>query len=204
MNNSFYNNWRRRILSRIVKKKLDLSDVSLISMNCVGGIMYHDCESRFLTPTIDLYFSASDFIKFVNNLDLYLAETPRVIMGSKFPIGVLGDIKLYFMHYDTPEEALAKWEERKKRINNDKIFVIMVDRNGFSDEDFENFKKIHYPKFLLTNKKEHAFTDSVYMPKYKDLDEMPDVIPGRRMYYKMALPNAIKKAYSKHLIGAQF
>lgn len=189
-----YNTWRRRILSRIVKKKLDLSDVSLISMNCVGGILYHDCESRFLTPTIDLYFSASDFIKFVNNLDMYLNETPKVVMGSKFPIGVLGDIKLYFMHYDTPEEALAKWEERKQRIIKDRIFVIMVERNGFNDKDFENFKKIKYPKFLLTNKKEHICEDSVYMPKFKDLDEMPDVIPGRRMYYKMALPNAIKKA----------
>lgn len=190
----FYYTWRRRILSRMVKKKLDLSDVSLISMNCVGGILYHDCESKFLTPTIDLYFSASDFIKFVNNMDLYLAETPRVVMGSKYPIGVLGDIKLYFMHYDTPEEALAKWEERKKRINKEKIFVIMVERNGFSKADFEEFKKIKYPKFLFTNKKEYICDDSVYMPRYKGLNELPDIIPGRRMYYKMALPNAIKRA----------
>lgn len=189
----FYNTWRRRILSRIVKKKLDLSEVSLISMNCVGGIMYHDCESKFLTPTIDLYFSASDFIKFVNNLDAYLAETPHVVMGPKFPIGTLGDVKIYFMHYDAPQEALAKWEERKTRINKNKIFVIMVDRNGFNDEDFESFKKIKYPKFLLTNKKEHICEDSVYMPKYKDLKEMPDIIPGRQMYYKMALPKAIYK-----------
>lgn len=190
-----YNTWRRRILSRIVKKKIDLSDVSLISMNCVGGILYHDCESKFLTPTIDLYFGASDFIKFVNNLDLYLAETPSVVMGSKFPIGVLGDIKIYFMHYDTPDEALTKWEERKTRINKDRIFVIMVDRNGFDDNDFENFKKIKYPKFLLTNKKEYTCEDSIYMPMFKDLYELPDVIPGRRMYYKMALPKAIENAY---------
>lgn len=191
----WYNTWRRRILSRVVKKKLDLSDVSLVSMNCVGGILYHDCKSKFLSPTIDLYFSASDFIKFVNNMDEYLDETPRVIMGSKFPIGTLRDIKLYFMHYDTSEEAFAKWEERKTRINKGRIFVVMVDRNGFDDNDFENFKKIKYPKFLLTNKKDHICKDSVYMPKYKSLEEMPDVIPGRRMYYKMALPNAIKKAF---------
>ncbi len=192
-----YNTWRRRILSRIVKKNLNLSDVSLISMNCVGGILYHDCESRFLSPTIDLYFSATDFIKFVNHLDLYLDETPKVDMGPQFPIGILKDIKIYFMHYNTPEEALSKWEERKKRINKDKIFVIMVDCNGFNDEDFENFKNIKYPKYLLTNKKEHIFEDSVYMPRYKDLKEVPDVIPGRWMYYKMALPNAIQKAMNR-------
>lgn len=188
-----YNNWRRRILSRIVRKKLDLSDVTLLSMNCVGGILYHDCRSRFLSPTIDLYFSAPDFLKFVNDLDLYLAETPKVVMGDTYPVGVLRDIKLYFMHYNTPEEALLKWEERKMRIRKDRIFVIMVDRDGFDDELFDSFKKIKYPKFLLTNKKEHVFEDSVYLPRYKDLAEVPDVIPGRRMYYKMALPNAIRE-----------
>lgn len=190
-----YYNWRRRVLSRIVKKKLDLSDVSIISMNCIGGILYHDCESKFLTPTIDLFFEPGDFIKFVNNLEIYLAETPRVIMGSRFPIGVLGDIKLYFMHYDTPEEAFQKWEERKQRIIKDRIFVIMAERNGFSKQDFENFKKIKYPKFLFTKTREYKCGDSVCMPMYKDMPELPDIIPGRRMYYKMALPNAIKDAF---------
>lgn len=188
----FYNNFRRKILSRIVKRKIDLSDISIISMNCVGGILYHDCESKFLTPTINLYFEPSDFIKFVNNLDYYLEKTPKVVMGEKFPIGTLEDIKLYFMHYDTPQYAIEKWEERKRRINKDKIFVIMVERDGFVKEDFENFKKIKYPKFLFTKTKEYKCKDSVYMPKYKDMEEVPDIIPGRRMYYKMALPNAVQ------------
>lgn len=46
---------------------------------------------------------------------------------------------------------------------------------------------------MLTNKKEHIFEESVYMPRNKDLDELPDVIPGRQMYYKMALNMAISK-----------
>lgn len=186
---------RRRVLSRIVKKKIDLSDVSIISMNCIGGILYHDCNAKFLSPTIDLFFEASDFIKFINNLDLYLSEKPKVIMGSRFPIGVLGDIKLYFMHYKSAEEALKKWEERKKRINKDKIFVIMVERNGFNKGNFESFNNIKYPKLLFTKTKEFSCDDSLYMPEYKNEPQLPDIIPGRYMYKKMKIVSAIKKAY---------
>lgn len=190
-----YERIRGEVLSRVVKSKLDLSDISLISMNCLGGVLYIDCGEKFLTPTIDLFFEPSDFIKFVNNLDLYLNEVPRVVMGPHFPVGVLGNIKIYFMHYNSPDEAKQKWEDRKRRINKDRIFVIMVDRYGLSKKDFEDFKKIKYPKFLLTNKKDFQCGDSIYMTKYRKLDELPDIIPGRRMYYKMALPKAINKTF---------
>lgn len=190
-----YYKCRRRILSRIVKSQLDLSNISLISMNCIGGVVYHDCKQKFLSPTVNLYFYPSDFIKFVNNLDFYLSKTPKVTMGEKYPIGELDDIKIHFMHYNTPEEALAKWEERKARINKDRIFVIMVERDGFTNEDFENFKRINYPKLLFTRTKKYSYDDSLYISKFKNLEQLPDIIPGRYMYNKMKLVKAIKKAY---------
>lgn len=192
---SFYYGWRRRVLSRIVKRKLDLSDVSIISMNCVGGILYHDCQSRFLSPTIDLYFYPTDFIKFVNNIDYYLSLTPQVSVGQDYPVGILDDIKIFFMHYSSCEEALTKWEERKNRINIKKIFVIMIERDGFTKQDFNNFKKIKFPKFLFTKTKEYEFNDSIYMSQFKDMEEIPDIIQGRYMYSKMKLVKAIKKAF---------
>ena len=48
-------------------------DVSIISMNCTGGILYHDLGLKFLSPTINLFFRAEDFIKFCENLDYYLS-----------------------------------------------------------------------------------------------------------------------------------
>lgn len=189
---SFFYEWRRRILSRIVKRRLDLSDVSIISMNCVGGILYHDCNSRFLSPTIDLYFEPADFIKFVNNLNYYLSLTPKVSMGQKYPIGTLEDIKIFFVHYSSCEEAIAKWEERKKRVNYDKIFVIMVERDGFSDINFENFKNVKYNKILFTKSLKYKCEDSLFMKKYSKRAQLPDIIPGRYMYSKMKLVNSIK------------
>ena len=190
-----YYNWRRRILSYVVRNRLDLSDVSIISMNCIGGILYHDCNTRFLSPTINCFFTPSDFIKFVDNMDFYLSITPDVIMGDKYPIGTLQDIKIFFMHYSTPEEALLKWEARKKRINPEKIFVIMVERDGFCDKDYEGFMSIRYPKLLYTIKDRYKCDDSLYFSKFSEESQLPDLIQGRYMYYKMKLVNKINQAF---------
>lgn len=72
---------------------------------------------QILNPYGKSLFTASDFIKFVNDLDYYLSFTPVVEMGEKYPIGTLDDIKIFFMHYDSCEDALQKWEDRKKRVN---------------------------------------------------------------------------------------
>ncbi len=192
---NFYLSNRRRLMVERVKRKIDLSDISIISMNCIGGVMYYDLKQKFITPTINLFFTPSDFIKFVNNLNYYLSIEPTIAMGNDYPIGKLDDITLYFMHYNTPGEALKKWEERKKRINKDKIFIIMVERDGFTKKHFEEFNKLNYPKFLFTKTKDFKCEDSLYMSKYKDLDQLPDIIPGRHIYDGIKLVKAIKKAY---------
>lgn len=179
---NFYYTQKRRILSRIVKKKVDFSEISLISQNCIGGIIYHDANQRFMSPTVNLYILPKDFIKFVNNLDYYLSLTPNVKMGKDYPIGTLGDIKINFMHYFSSEEAVEKWEERKQRINFNKIFVIMVERDGFDDEDFKEFLKINYPKILFTRNEKYISNNSVYLKKFKNEKELPDIIPGRYIY----------------------
>ena len=164
-------------------------------MNCIGGIMYHDTQQKFLSPTINLFFYPSDFLKFVDNLDYYLSIVPTIEEGEKYPIGKIDDITLYFMHYKSPQEALIKWEERKKRINKDKIFVIMVEGTGFTKQNFEDFKKLKYPKLLFTRNKNYKYEHSLYLPKYKKLDKIPDIIPGRYMYSKMKIVKSIKEAF---------
>lgn len=91
----YYNIIRNKVMIKKVQGKVYLSDISLISMNCIGGTFYHDMNCKFLTPTVNLFFTASDFIKFVNDLDYYLSFTPVVEMGEKYPIGTLDDIKIF-------------------------------------------------------------------------------------------------------------
>ena len=190
---------KERILSKQVRKYIDLSNITLLSQNCIGGVMYHDCNAKFLTPTVNLYILPSDFIKFVNNYEAYLSETPELTMGENYPVGYLSDgLQINFMHYETTKEALDKWESRKQRVNKEKIFVICIERDGFNDEHYKEFKKIKYPKALFTIRKEWSDDpECIYIPKFKNQEQVPDIIPGRYMYYKNKLPQLIKKAFDK-------
>ncbi|MGN1051331.1 MAG: DUF1919 domain-containing protein [Acutalibacteraceae bacterium] len=194
----YYNILRWKCMSKRIQGKVDVSDVSLISMNCIGGMLYHDLGQKFLSPTVNLFFTADDFIKFVSNLPYYLSLKIKVSNGEDYPIGILDDIKVYFMHFKNAEEAYKKWEERKKRINLNKIFVIMVEQNGFSDKNFEDFQNIKYPKFLFTKTEKYSCKDSLYMPKYRSMETLPDIIPGRHIYDKMALIKAINGAFDNN------
>lgn len=184
---------RNRILSSIFRMTVDLSSTSFISMNCIGGIMYIDAKTQFMSPTVGLFFLPDDFIRFVDNLDYYLAQVPVVTMGEKFPVGKIDDITINFMHYATPEEALNKWERRKRRINKENIFILMVERDGFTDENFEDFKKIKYPKLLYTKSEKYAYKDSVFFRKYKAEPQIPDLIPKREMYYKWIIAKRLRR-----------
>ena len=190
---------REKYTGRRTKKMLDLSDVTLLSQNCIGGVTYHDCNARFLSPTVNLYMLPSDFLEFVNNYEYYLEEAPVVKMGDKYPVGLLKDkLVVEFMHYETEEDALSKWETRKARINKDKIFVICIERDGFSDEHYKEFKKLKYPKAFFTIRKElKEDPECIYIPRFKNESQIPDIIPYRYMYYKNKLPKLIREAFDK-------
>lgn len=161
----------------------NLKDITIFSQNCIGGVFYHDMQCRFLSPTINLYMKPNDFLKFVNNYSYYLSLTPEM-KTENCPVGILEDIRLIFLHYSSCEEALAKWETRKKRINPGKIFVICCDRDGFSPENYTDFKKLPYDKLLYTYRKEWGNdTDCLYMEKYKNRGEIPsEIIDNREIY----------------------
>ena len=106
---------------------------TLICNNCVAGVIYSDLNQQFISPTINLYFFQRDFLKFCNNLK-YCCEFPLVeTLTSKYgtfeyPIGLLGDLGVHFMHYSTLKLAQESWYKRVKRIKWDNIRVIDIGR----------------------------------------------------------------------------
>lgn len=168
--------------------------MSLISQQCIGGVIYHDMEMQFLSPTINLYFEAEDFIKFVERLEYYINLPIEVTEVEDKIIGHLGDIKIIFLHYKTMEEAKTKWEERKNRILWDKLFIICTDRDGFNEECFIKLKRINYPKALITRNakwKDEEFV--IYLKQYQDEKYVPDTIPKREFYQENKIIKLINK-----------
>lgn len=143
---------------------------TIISCNCIGGILYHELDLQFLSPTINLYMNCEDFIKFCERLEYYLSLEIAPYEGEierGYPLGMLGDLLLYFVHYKSLEEAKSKWNSRKSRINWDNIYIIATDRDGLTDELLARFLALPY-----TNKK--IFThfssdekDIVYIKGYE-------------------------------------
>ena len=128
--------WRKKIIAvrhsfyrkRLVRRLTNLAP-SILSLDCVGGVMAHDLRLRFNSPTVNLFFeSCGDFIDYVADLRYYsqaeLCECPYAV-GMLKGNGTLPDIKIHFLHYRSFEEAREKWLERSGRLDFDNLCVVM-------------------------------------------------------------------------------
>lgn len=158
--------------------------MTIISRDCIGGVVYHQYGLRFLSPTINLYLTPEDFNLFCLNLPEYIdgnieAETDNV---EPYPTGILKPnnvklkpIKIFFMHYDSFQEAKEKWDERKKRIQWNNIYVISNvtnpdDANKCSKEMISNFNRIPYKKVMFVDRKQ-GFCDEFVLKKPKNSNQ---------------------------------
>ncbi len=131
---------------RLYKRRKQFKDraMSIISVNCIGGGIYHDFGWKFLSPTINLFMMPADYLTFCENLDqcLTLPIVPK--HSSGYPIGEMvlpsgTKIEIHFVHYKTFEEASLKWTERCKRVDKNKIMLLFTDQNGCTIDDIKRF-----------------------------------------------------------------
>lgn len=173
-------------------------ELSIISQQCIGAVIYHDMGMKFLSPTVNLYLEAKDFIQMVEDLETYMSLPIKVKKENDLIVGELDKLRVIFLHYHTIEEAKTKWEERKSRIIWDKIFIICTDRDGFDEECFEKFKKLKYPKALITRNPDWKDEDfCVYLEKYSNFDHIPDTVGTREFYEKNKIIELLNKAYEE-------
>lgn len=171
-----------------IREKADLSDLSILSQNCIGGVLYHDMGLQFSSPTVNLFFEAEDFVKFVLNLDHYVSCEFEWRWEEEYPVGILDDIKVYFMHYKTCQEAKEAWKRRCSRILKDRILVLSTDREDFNEHVFEMWKTIPYEKLLFTAQERFASDqDSLYFSEYSKQGYVGDLIASRDFYKNSAV-----------------
>ena len=134
------NNLRKKYLRYKNKNK----DFTIFSSNCIGGVISSELGVRFNSPFVNLWLNAKDYIKFLKNPQKYLNYELTFCdeEGIKYPIGLLGDIKIYFYHYSTKKEAKKKWIVRTKRINFNNLYIIFTDRDSCNYNDLLEFDKL--------------------------------------------------------------
>lgn len=159
-----WNRFLRSIINRKNRKRLKNKTFSLLCNNCNGGVILHDLGLQFRSPTVNLFFYGDHFFRFCENLDHYLAQElticdqPRHTPETEYPICLLGDLELHFLHYKTFAEAKEKWESRVKRINKENLFVMW---SFFDSTDVELLARFDELPF----KNKVAFTEKEF-PEY--------------------------------------
>lgn len=131
---------KKRILDRLHdqinlnnRRRLRNSTPTLICSNCAGGFIYHWLGLQFRSPFINLFLTPEDFVTVLENFDEFI-NTPICEIkdsGKNYPVGVGAfGIKVYFMRYKSFDEAIAKWNERKKRIDKSNMGVVLTNYAG--------------------------------------------------------------------------
>lgn len=174
----YYRVIRRYINTYNNRKLLKNKNFTIISNNCWGGNIYQYFGLKYNTPTIGLYITGYDFVKFCSCLDEYLSSSLEFIKWEdaklydslkdkeKYPVGKLRDIEIYFMHYKTEEEALEKWNDRKKRINKKHILFKLSQREACSKEDINRFMNLPLKNKLCFSYE--CIDDVIYVPELEN------------------------------------
>lgn len=124
--------------------------VSIITLSCMGGFLYHYLDLAFSSPFINTLMDFDDFVRLSGNLRYYL-DCPLVEEreGSivQCPVGTLGEgkekVRIQFVHGYDFSHSKKEFEKRSKRINWDNLFFTSYSNDI---EEVERFENIPYQK----------------------------------------------------------
>ena len=102
-----------------------------------------------------------------------------------YPVGFLGDVEIRFIHYGTFEEAVWKWEERKKRINWDNLFIAGVEKDGCTYETIRRFQQLPYKnKVIFTHVRYPEFPSAYYIKGFEEEKEVGVITFFKEQFFK--------------------
>lgn len=168
----------RKLYRRKLRKKLSTKEASIICNNCCGGIIYYDLGLRFDSPTINLSIRPDDYLLFLENLkEATEAEvTEDQEAGLTYPVGKIflkdgRSIRLYFKHYKTFEEAKEKWNERRQRLNWDKIYVLFEMGRNTEPDLLKRFFSLPFDrKCAIVDRVTPEYENTQYLKFYQIYD----------------------------------
>lgn len=190
---------------RKMRKKLLNKDFTLISQNCLGGVIYHMLGMQFTSPTINMFIEDENFIKLVKNLKYYMA-IPAEPLTDKYidPINSsiiypkikIDDIEICCLHFKDCKDAVDAWEKRRKRINFNNILVIANSWNMHENEKhINNILDTGYRTICFTYGDFHFDNCLKLKGDYWKLDERGIVRPNITDY----MPHSYKRYFEDYI-----
>lgn len=174
---------------------LKKSKVSIISNNCWGGLFYSTLGLECCSPFKDLFVEDEDYIRLLSDFKNYVTkELSFFSFGidphshAKYPIMLLGDVKIHCNHDSDPEEAKAKWNRRKQKLNWDNVFVEMYTENVNIAE-----------KFALLDKFSNKIAFVPFKSDYECVKQIA-LYPGHIEFYETVNRNASNTGYMYNML----
>ncbi len=155
--------------------KLKESNLTIVSNNCWGGMVYKTLGLRCISPFRNLFLFDDDYIKLIKDFNHYISIKPvfcckEIDLHSRkeYPVLKIDDIKIHCNHDNDYQIAIDNWERRKIRINPDNIFFEMYTSDPNAANNFTD---------LIANKKGICFVDwesnnekMIYLEKVNGLE----------------------------------
>lgn len=179
-----------KLVAKIDRRIYKNKEFVIICDNCWGGEIYQRLGLQYNTPFIGLFIFGEDYLKLLENLDHYLnqkltfsKESKWINHALKYPIGLLDDIEIHFMHYIDEDSAQSNWTRRLERMNRvkdkDNYFFKICDRDLTNTDMILRFHKLPY-------KNKISFGINELSPKnhfhIKENDKHQTVPDGSKLY----------------------
>ena len=174
----------RKLLIKLLRKKKNKrlvdDDFTIISNNCWGGQVYESLNLPKKTPTVGLFFMPNEYLLFLEKFPDILNEKLVFINSAdskycsilqkhsnfgNYPIALLGDVEIEFLHYKSEKEAEEKWNRRVKRINFEKLIFKMNDQNECSEEQLKRFASLPYKNKIIFSVHNYDIRGLIYVKK---------------------------------------
>jgi uncharacterized protein (DUF1919 family) len=170
-----------KLFSWIPRSKLKNRNFTIICNDCIGGGIYHKLGLQYSSPTVGLFIFSDDYVKMLENLPHYLnqplkfketsthTKANELRKTNPYPIGVLGDVEIQFLHYKNPVEAADKWSRRTKRVNFNNLFFTYSD----SDTDevtgdlLSRYQKLPFDHKIYFSTEPRNFPNTIVIKDYK-------------------------------------
>ena len=192
MRSGFSVTFLRKLYSLCRRARLR-SRPSLISRDCVGGVLCSDLGMEFSSPTVNLFIPEEEFLLFCRHLEAFLSAEPEEVPehGESYPVGRLatefGTVTLHLMHYASFSEAAQAWERRKRRVDFDNLRIIFHTPPGLPEALAEQFEQLPFDHKVL-------LSGGIDTAKYPHCRNLPCYAEGCRepvTYYPS--PSSIKR-----------
>ena len=133
-----------------IYRELRLHTPTIFAMDCMGGLIYHYLDLKFMSPMIKLGFRDQDYLRLLQDPKRYFSADlsfagydSKTYPGLCTIVAACEDIRIFFGHYSSFEEGEKKWNQRKKRVDWDNLVVL---NNNDNEDMVRQFAALHYER----------------------------------------------------------